>query len=255
MKLVRSLLCLAMLLSLSSCGSIVKPFLSTPLNNLSAEQLYNSGKSALKSGDYSTAVKNYEALTSQYPFGEYSQAASLDLIYAYYKKGDSPSAAAAADQYIHLYPRAENVDYAYYMKGVADFDQNRGAFTRYLPMDLSQRDPGTMTEAYQDFRELLQRFPDSRYVADARQRMIYLRNTFARKELHAAQFYMKKKLYVAAANRANYLVQNYPQAPQVEQALVIIVKANRALGTKQNADQALTVLKLNYPRSQAARGL
>lgn len=255
MKLIRVMLCLVMMMSLSSCSYLLKPFIAPPIDQLSAQQLFNGGKSSLASGDYSTAAKYFESLNAQYPFGKYSQQAMMDLIYAYYKKGDNPSAAAAAQRYIHLYPRAKNVDYAYYMKGVANFEQNRGLFADYLPMDLSQRDPGTMLESYQDFRTLLRRFPDSQYAADGRQRMIFLRNMFAKKELSIAQFYMHKKMYVAADNRANYLVQNYPQAPQVEPALVIMVKANRKLGIKKNAQQALSVLRLNYPNSKALRRL
>jgi outer membrane protein assembly factor BamD len=223
--------------------------------HMTAKQIFTQAEEALADEDYSKAIRYYEALDSMYPFSEYSQQGMLDSIYAYLENGDTALAAATADRYIHLYPRAENVDYAYYMKGLADFDQPRGTLAKVLPMDASYRDPGTQLQAYTDFSVLVTRFPNSQYTPDARQRMLYLRNMFAQTELNVAEFYMTRKMYVAAANRTSYLIENYPQAPQTEQALVILIKADRALHLDQAADDALNVLKASYPDSKALRKL
>ncbi len=222
---------------------------------MTAKQIFNTAEDALVDEDYSKAIRYYQGLDARYPFSEYSQQGMLDSIYAYYENGDAALAAATADRYIHLYPRSEHVDYAYYMKGLADFDQPRGTLAKVLPLDVSYRDPGTQLQAYTDFSILVKRYPNSLYAKDARQRMIYLRNVFAQYEVNVADFYMKQKMYVAAANRASYVVQMYPQAPQSEKALVILVKANRALHLQKAADDALNVLKTSYPNSKSIKKL
>lgn len=222
---------------------------------MSAKKIFNVAEEALVDEDYTKAIRYYQGLDARYPFSEYSQQGMLDSIYAYYENGDAALAAATADRYIHLYPRSEHVDYAYYMKGLSDFDQPRGTLAKVLPLDASYRDPGTQLQAYTDFAILVKRYPSSKYTPDARQRMIYLRNMFAQSELNVADFYMKRKMYVAAANRASYIIENFQQAPQVEQALVILVQANRELNLNQSADEALTVLKASYPNSKEMKKL
>lgn len=222
---------------------------------MSAKQIFSEAETALADEDNSKAIRYYEALDAMYPFSEYSQQGMLDSIYAYYENGDTALAAATADRYIHLYPRSDHVDYAYYMKGLADFDQPRGSLAKVLPFDVSSRDPGTQLQAYSDFSMLVTRYPNSPYTPDARQRMLYLRNMFAQSELNVAEFYMKRKMYVAAANRASYLVETYPQAPQTEKALVILVKADRALSLNQAADDAMKVFAASYPNSKALKKL
>ncbi|MDQ8039995.1 MAG: outer membrane protein assembly factor BamD, partial [Rickettsiella sp.] len=213
----------------------------------SVEQIYQNAKGSLANGNYAHAIKAYEALDVIYPFNRYSERAQLDLIFSYYQNGNSPAAKAAAERFIHLYPNSGSIDYAYYMRALADMDQDRGWYLRYVPIDLSMRDPGTMRPAYQEFEQLIDRYPQSRYVADAKQRMIYLRNLFASYELHIADYYFRKKAYVAAANRANNIVQRYQGAPEVEKALIIMIKSYRALGLEELANQSLTVFKLNFP--------
>ncbi len=223
--------------------------------DMTAKQIFDEAEDALVDEDYSKAIRYYEALDAMYPFSEYSQQGLLDSIYAYYENEDTALAAATADRYIHLYPRSANVDYAYYMKGLADFDQPRGTLAKVLPLDSSYRDPGTQLQAYTDFSVLVTRYPNSRYTPDARQRMLYLRNMFAQSELNVAEFYMKRKMYVAAANRASYLLETYPQAPQTEKALVVLIKADRALHLDKAADDALNVLKTSYPNSKELKRL
>lgn len=213
---------------------------------LTAKQLYEQGTQSVDKGNYTTAIKEFEAMESLYPFSSYAQRAQVKLMDAYYKNEEYASAAASAQRYIHLYPRAENVDYAYYLKGLANFQQYRGAFAKFLPMDESWRDPGTEAQAYADFGVFIQRFPNSRYKDDALQRMIYLRNMFAQRELNNASFYFDRQLYVAAVERANFLIENYPQAPSVEKALKLAYRANMKLGLKAAATDAAKVYESTY---------
>ncbi|QDP72959.1 outer membrane protein assembly factor BamD [Legionella israelensis] len=226
--------------------------LNNPFRGMTAKQLFIESEQALKAGQYATASKRLEALESMYPFSDYAEKAQLNLIYAYYQNEDYPSAAATAERFIHLYPRAKNVDYAYYMKGLANFQQSRGTFAKWLPMDESERDPGTQSLAYSDFGTLIQKFPNSRYKANALQRMIYLRNMFAQRELNAATYYFERKMYVAAAERAGFLVKNYPQAPSAQKALLIMRDANLALGLNKAAEEALAVYEATYHKKPEA---
>lgn len=248
MKRIQIILVTGFIISLSSCNSWwgKDDEEKNPFQGLSAKQLYDTSQVALKKEQYTTASKRLEAIESMYPFSDYTERSQLDLIYAYYKNEDYPSAAATADRFIHLYPRAKRVDYAYYMKGLANFQQTRGVFAKVLPLDESWRDPGTQTQAYTDFATLIQKFPNSQYKANSLQRMIYLRNMYAEYELNVSQYYFKRKMYVAAIERSAYLVKNYPQAPSVQKALVILYDANTALGLKQAADEAMTVYQATY---------
>lgn len=213
---------------------------------LSAKQLYDQGMTSVEKGNYKTAIREFEAMETLYPFSTYAQRAQVKLMDAYYKNEEYASAAASAQRYIHLYPRANNVDYAYYLKGLANFQQYRGAFAKFLPMDESWRDPGTEAQAYADFGVFIQRFPNSRYKNDALQRMIYLRNMFAQRELNNANYYFDRQLYVAAVERANYLIENYPQAPSVEPALKLAYHANIKLGLQAAAADAAKVYESTY---------
>lgn len=219
------------------------------------KQIFEAAEHDMATKHYENAIKHFEALDALYPFSEYSQQAQLDIIYAYYKHNDSDSALAAADRYIRLYPRSPNVDYAYYMKGIIDMGQPEGWMDRWIRTNPAQRDIGGMEEAFQDFKVLVQRFPDSQYTPDAERRMLYIRNLLAQHHLEIARYYFKRKAYVAAANRANDVVIGYPQAPQVIPALGIMVKSYRALNETEMANQALQVLVNNYPDSTEARRL
>ncbi|MGH8644702.1 MAG: outer membrane protein assembly factor BamD, partial [Gammaproteobacteria bacterium] len=180
-------------------------------------------------------------------FGEFSKQAQLDLAYAYYKTEESASAIAACDRFIKFYPTSSNVDYAYYLKGLANFNQGKGLAQRYLPNDPSQRDPGASLQAFRDFTELTKRFPNSRYLRDARKRMMYLRNILAQHEVNVANFYLWREAYLAAANRALYVVENYQQAPAMPDALTLLVRSYKALQLEDLAADAMRVLERNYP--------
>lgn len=242
------MLFLVSLITLSACSKWANKDdeENNPFKGMTAKQLYAESQKALKKEEYATAAKRLEAIESMYPFSDYTESSQMELIYAYYKNEDYPSAAATAERFIHLYPRAKNVDYAYYMRGLANFQQTRGVFAKSLPMDESWRDPGTQNQAYMDFSVLIQKFPNSKYKANALQRMIYLRNMFAQHELNVSQFYFKRKMYVAAIERSSYLVKNYPQAPSAQKALAVMYHANLALGLKKAAEDAMAVYQATY---------
>ncbi|AUH72485.1 competence lipoprotein comL precursor [Legionella sainthelensi] len=255
MKRIQMLFLFALIVSLTACKSWWHKDEedNSPYKGMTAEQLYTASQKDLNKKEYATAIKHLEAIETMYPFSDYTEKSQMDLIYAYYKNEDYPAAAATAERFIHLYPRAKNVDYAYYMKGMANFQQTRGVFAKFLPLDESWRDPGTQTQAYSDFGILVQKFPDSRYKANALQRMTYLRNMFAQHELNASTFYFKRKMYVAAIERANYVVKNYPQAPSVKQALVVMYESNKALGFNKAAEEALSIYNATYHTTKMER--
>ena len=219
---------------------------SNPYQGLTAKQLYTEAQQAIAKEQYTAAIKRLEALETMYPFNDYAEQAEIDLISAYYKKGDYASTAATAERFIHLYPRAKRVDYAYYMKGLANFQQTRGTMANILPLDESWRDPGTQSQAYSDFATLIQKFPESRYKANALQRMIYLRNLFAQRELNTAKYYYERKMYIAAAERASYLLKTYPQAPSAKAALSVLYHADMAMGLQKAAADALLIYQATY---------
>ena len=215
--------------------------------NYTEDRLYAEAKGALDGGEYSKAVEYYEKLQARHPFGPHSQQAQLDLSYAYYKQDDFPSAVAAADRYIKLYPSGAGIDYAYYLKGLANFNQGKGLIDRYLPNDTTQRDQGAAAQAFQDFADMIKKYPDSQYVDDAKQRMIYLRNVLAQGEVNVATYYMRRGAYLAAANRARYVVENFQQSTAMPAALTIMAKAYKILGMNDLSNDSLRVLEENFP--------
>jgi len=213
----------------------------------SAVRLYTAAKERLENKDYEQAIDYYEKLESRYPFGPHSQQAQLDVTYAYYKNDEPASAIAAADRFIKLHPRHPNVDYAYYIKGLANYVKTGGFVSRLVSKDYSKRDTGAAVEAFRDFNELTRRFPNSKYAQDAAQRMLYLKNTLAMHEVHVANYYLGRGAYVAAANRARYVVENYQRTPAMPDALVILAKSYKVMQLPELSEDAVRVLELNYP--------
>ncbi len=228
----------------TGCGWFPK---ADPTVDWSAQKLYTEAKASLTAGDYEQAIRYFGLLEARYPFGRYAQQAQLEIAYAYYKYDEPDAAIAAAERFIQLYPRHPNVAYAYYLKGLANYNRGRGLVERYVPQDPSERDPGTALQSFQDFSELIKRFPDSKYAKDATQRMLFLRNNLAQHEVHVANYYLRRRAYVAAANRAKYVIENYQRTPAVPEALVIMAKSYKLLGLDQLSDDALRVLRLNFP--------
>lgn len=256
-KTITLLTALSLALILTSCASW-KTSTTDPgqaYEKYSEAQLFTMAEKSLANRSYGRAVKYYEALSELYPFGAHAQQGQLDVIYAYYQTKDYASAEAAADSYIHLYPQSTNVDYAYYMKGLSEMYQSRTFLQQVIPIDMSDRDLTNMQQAYYTFSDLVQLIPTSPYAPYARQQMIYLRNLFAQHELNVATYYFKLKAYVAASNRASYLIRHYQGAPQVPQALVLLVQANRALGATDAANDAYQTLVQNYPNYPGVKQL
>jgi outer membrane protein assembly factor BamD len=226
-------------------GCALLPEQKDETRNWSADRFYTEASGALADQNYTTAVKYYELLDARYPYGRYSMQGKLDLAYAYWKDGEHDAAIDACDRFIQLYPTSPGVAYAYYLKGVVNFNRTLGFLERFIPTDTSQRDPGAATDAYNDFMEVIKRFPETDYARDARKRVVYLRNNLARNEIYVAEYYMDRGAYLAAANRANYVVENYQRTPAVADALNIMIDAYTRLGMTDLAADAERVLALN----------
>lgn len=219
--------------------------------NATEALLYRNTQRSLRSGNYDLAVQGLEQLEAQFPFGRYAEQAQLELIYARYMGFNHDAARLAADRFIRLHPQHPDVDYAYYLKGLAAFNKNVGLMDRFFKTDAAKRDITSARESYADFGQLLARYPTSRYAPDARQRMIFLRNLLARSELHVADFYLRRGAYVAANNRARYVIENYGKSTAVPDALALAVEANYKLGLTEAANSNLRVLALNFPQYPA----
>lgn len=218
-------------------------------------ELFVTGEKALAKKNYSEAIKNFEALDVNYPFGPHAKQAQLDIIYAYYKSGDVSSVIRAADRYIQLYPEGPHVDYAYYMRGVVGFKLGLSWVQKLVTINPASRDISSLKTSYRAFATIANMFPQSHYLSDALMRMKYIRNLMAQHEIIIAKFYLKRHAYVAAANRAVYVVQHYQDSPEVINGLTIMVKAYKALDLPKMADLSYRLLKVNYPNSPELRKL
>ncbi|MHB1214787.1 MAG: outer membrane protein assembly factor BamD [Thiobacillus sp.] len=246
-------LLLAAAITLGGCGLL--PEVKDETAGWSAQKLYAEAKDNLNSGNYERAVKLFETLESRYPFGRYAQQAQLEVAYAYYRDNEPISAIAACDRFIKLHPNHPNVDYAYYLKGLANFNDDLGLLGNLVNQDLSERDPRAARDAFLAFKELVTRFPDSKYAADSAARMKYLVNALASHEVHVAKYYLKRKAWVAAANRAKEVLKTYPEAPALEEALAIMVVSYDKMNLTDLRDDAQRVLMLNFPNSKYAKGV
>ena len=234
-------------LILSSSGCSWFKEIADETSGWSANQLYSEAKEKLAEKNYEKAIEYLEILQARYPFGRYAQQAELEIAYAYYKYDEPDLAIAAADRFIKIYPRHPNVDYAWYLKGLINYNRGKSIVERYLPQEPAERDTATMRAAYDDFSQLVKFYPNSTYAIDSSQRMIHLRNNMAEYEIHVADYYMRRKAFVAAANRGEYVIENYQRTPAVPDALVIMTRAYRILGIDDLADDSFRVLKFNYP--------
>ena len=214
---------------------------------LTEKDFYERIQTSLNASNWSVAISNLQLLESQFPFGKYAEQGQLELIYAQYKSGDYESSIASADRFIRLHPQHPNVDYAFYVKGLSEISQTGGFFDSFLPTDSSMRDIGEARGAFTTLTELLSRFPESPYAADARKRLVSLRNRLARAEIHVANYYFTRGAYLAAANRGRFVVENFQQSPAVPDGLAVMAQAYYLLEMKELADNSVKVLVANYP--------
>ena len=221
----------------------------------SSEQVYfEKAQKSLERNQYTDAVKSLEALDTYYPTGQYTQQAQLELLYAKFKQKDYEGTIALAERFIRLNPQHPNVDYAYYVRGVANMEMNYDSLIRYTSLQQSHRDVSYIKVAYQNFVDLIRRFPSSQYSVDAAQRMKYIGQELAESEMNAARFNIQRKAWLAAAERAQWVVEHYPQTPQTPEALATLAYSYQKLGDTATSQQYVDILKLNYPNLVKSNG-
>jgi outer membrane protein assembly factor BamD len=245
------LLAAALLLAISACTVMETP---DRTKGWSANKLYAEGREEMKSGNYDTAISMFEKLESRYPFGTFAQQAQMEIAYAYYRQGDQAQALAAVDRFIKLHPNHPNVDYMYYLRGLINFNDKTSIFDFISRQDLTERDPKAARDAFDAFKQLIERFPNSKYAPDSLDRLKYLVNAMAQYEVHVANYYYRRGAYLAAANRAAVVVKDYREAPVVEDALFVMVRSYDALGMKELRDDADRVFQKNFPNSPLLKG-
>ena len=240
-------------LVLNGCAIFGAPTELDDTKGWQPDRIYQEGEAKMIDKDYDKALKYFQILESRFPHGKYATQAQLEIIYANYKKSDPVSTVAAADRFIKLHPDHPNVDYAYYLKGLATFNE-RGIVEKYTAQEISDRDPKALKLSFAALKELVERYPKSRYYKDATQRMVYLVNTLSQHEMHVARYYMKRQAYIAALNRAKYVLEYYPNSTSVEEALVVQVSAYDNMGMEDLKQDGLRVLKTNYPQNPMILG-
>jgi outer membrane protein assembly factor BamD len=244
--IVRLFACVAFL-AISGCGLL--PDVVDETTNLNAEQMYKLAHDALTTGNYTRAVKLFETLEARFPYGRYAQQAILELAYANYRAGETAAAVAACDRFIRTFPNNQNVDYAYYLKGLVNFREDQGLLGYVYELDLAEREPKGMRESFAAFKELVAKFPESRYAQDATDRMLYLTNALAKYEVNVARYYYNRGAYIAAINRAQAAIVGYPRTAANEAALDVLVKSYDKLGLTQLRDDSLGILRKTFPDS------
>lgn len=249
----RSLALLLCALLLAGCGlfSGAEP---DETADWSAQRLYSEARDSMNSGAYDSAVKYFEKLEARFPFGRYAQQAQLEIAYSYYKSDETASAISACDRFIKLHPNHPNVDYAYYLKGIINFNRDNSILADLAEEDPTERDPQAARDSFNAFRDLVTRYPNSKYTPDAVARMNWLVNALASHEVHVARYYLKRGAFVASVNRAQYAVKNYPEAPATEEALFVMATAYDRMNMTGLRDDATRVLRQNFPNSPYLSG-
>lgn len=236
-----------MLAALSACSLLPEKIDETKA--WSAAKLYSEARDELSSGSYDKAIALFEKLESRYPFGTYAQQAQMEIAYSYYRQADQVQALAAVERFIKLHPNHPNVDYVYYLRGLINFNDKSNFIELIYSQDPTERDPKATREAFDAFKQLAERFPRSIYTPDAISRLKYLVNAMAQYEVHVAKYYYRRKAYLAAVNRAQAAVNDYRDAPAIEEALLVIVRSYDKLGLIDLRDDAERVFKQNFPKS------
>ena len=238
---------LTLLLSLAIFGCSSNDELPDIPADAGEQQIYDDAQGYLRGDNYDLAVRSFQLLEARYPFGKYAEQAQLEIIYAHYNAYEHEAAVEAADRFIRLHPQHPNVDYAYYMKGLAAYTGNEDVFARFLPTDATKRDTSQAKEAFAEFAQLLARFPDSPYAADAEARMIALRNLLSRHEIIVANYYLRRGAYLAAVNRGRFVVENFQRTPAVADGLAVMAQGYIYLGMPDLAEESIKVLATSFP--------
>lgn len=244
----------ALLVALTLGGCSWLPEIEDKNANLSAERLYKLAHEALVEGNYTQAIKHFDTLEARYPYGRFAQQAILESAYANYRAGETATAIAACDRFIRTFPNHPSVDYAYYLKGIVNFREDLGLLGYIYELDLSEREPKGMRESFTAFKELVAKFPESRYAQDAAERMNYLTNALARYEVNVARYYYNRGAYVAAVNRAQAALVGYPRTPASEGALDVLIQSYDKLGLTQLRDDSQGILQRTFPNSTYIAG-
>jgi len=237
----------ALLLALAVSGCAWFGDKADPKKEWTADQFYKAAKEELDNRNWDAAAKLYEQLESKFPYGRFAQQAQLESAYAYYKLNETPQAISALDKFMKLHPNHANLDYALYLKALCNFKEDLGPLARVVRQDLADRDPKAARESFEGFKELVTRFPDSRYASDSRERMAYLIEALARHELNVARYYLSRGAYLAAANRSQDAITRYPNSPIQRQALEIMIESYDRMAMPELRDDARKVLAKNFP--------
>jgi outer membrane protein assembly factor BamD len=238
-------------LALHGCGWFEKKV--DPSKDWGAAEFYRAAKDEFDSGNWAAAIKLYEQLEAKYPYGRYAQQAQLETAYSYYRQGETAQAISAIDKFTKTHPNHENIDYALYLRALVNFREDLGPLQRFAAQDLADRDPKSMRESFEGFKEVATRFPESRYAEDARSRMAYLVEALARHEVKVARYYLNRGAHLAAANRAQGAITRFPNSPMQREALDIMIEAYDRMGMTELRDDARKVLAKNFPADRMAK--
>ena len=241
-------MCLTLILVLVGCsGTTEKDIQKVP--DKSAQALFSDARQSLDNGLYQKAIQILSAIDSRFPYGPISHQVQLDLIYAYYKSGDAAQGIALTDRFLRLNPAHANIDYVYYMRALINIATETNLFQDLAGIDRSDRDPTAARDAFNDLKIVLEKYPNSKYAADARQRMITIKSRLAQYELAVARYYLKREAYVSSANRGKYIVEYFSPSPETEEALEIMIVCYEKLGLDDLRTNAKQVLAANYPNN------
>ena len=243
---MRLILVIFATLALLACGPSRVGQDADPTAEWTVDVFYSEARKEMNQGNYLTAIEYYETLESRFPFGRYATQAQIDVAYAYFKFNEPDSAIAALDRFIKLHPRHESVDYAYYLKGVVNYERGGSVLDVLKERDLSSFDRNLLVNSYNDFNLLVQRFPESRYAADAYQRMLHLRNELARSDLQIAQYYASRGAWVAVTGRTRFILENYQGASVIRDTLELQLEAYKILELEDLANDTQRIIDLNF---------
>jgi len=244
--LLRLLTLLSLLFLATGCARFFDR--DDPLETLAVEPMYETGKNALRSGNMARAERYYKRLIARFPFGPYTEQSQLELAFVQFRAAKNEEALSTLNRFIKTYPTHPHIDYAYYLRAVVNFESGTALLDRVARIDSTQRDQSSSRQSFNDFAELIRRYPNSRYAVDARQRMVHVRNQLARHEINVAKFYLRRGAWVAAAKRGQYIIEFYPQSSYQGDALAVMAESYRRLGQEELSKDALRVLRANDPQ-------